>query len=353
MSVTSSISGFQITPLDRALQPLLQQRIDNKTKPPGALGQLESVALQLALIQSTEDKQNITLDRPTMIIFAGDHGIAEEGVSIAPSVVTQQMVANFLNGGAAINCFCRTVNMAIRVVDAGMLQSNDDPRLIKRRLGAGTANFSKAPAMSAESVSQGLSWGTEEVNSVKAEGCNVIAFGEMGIGNTSASAALMAALLDKPVDECVGRGTGIGDTAYARKVALIEQAVARHRPYLTSPEAILAHLGGFEIVQMTGAILAAAEAKMTILIDGFIASVAALAATKMHPACRDYMVFCHQSHERGHAAILDHLQTKPLLDLGLRLGEGTGAALAYPLLQAAACFYNEMASFESAGVEAV
>lgn len=348
-----SISEFHITPLDRSLQSQIQQRIDNKTKPLGALGLLEPLALQLALIQQADDKPRISLDKPTMIVFAGDHGIAEEGVSIAPSVVTQQMVANFLNGGAAINCFCKTVNMDLRVVDAGMLQSNDDPRLIKQSLGPGTANFTKAPAMSAESVSKGLTWGAGVVSSVQAEGCNVIAFGEMGIGNTSASAALMAAFLDKPVDECVGRGTGINDAAFARKVALIEQAVALHRPNLTSPEAILAHLGGFEIVQMTGAILAAAQASMVVMVDGFIASVAALAATRINPACRDYMVFCHQSHERGHAAILDHLQAKPLLDLNLRLGEGTGAALAYPLLQAAACFYNEMASFASAGIEAV
>lgn len=350
---TIAVPKFNIASLDPTRQGAIQARIDGKTKPPGALGQLESLASQISLILNDDAEQSLLLVKPTMVVFAADHGIAEEGVSIAPSVVTQQMVANFLTGGAAINCFCRSFDMALEVVDAGMLETNADSRLIKQRLGPGTHNFSRRAAMSLDNVHEGLGLGATLVRKIAEQGTNIIAFGEMGIGNTSSSAALMAAILDKPVDECVGRGTGIDDDHFARKVSLIEQSLALHREALSGPENMLACLGGFEIVQMVGAMLAAAECRMIIMVDGFIASVAALYAGKIAPNSRDYMVFCHQSHERGHVSVLSELNAKPLLDLELRLGEGTGAALAYPLLQAAVSFYNDMASFDTAGIEAV
>ncbi|WP_409422979.1 nicotinate-nucleotide--dimethylbenzimidazole phosphoribosyltransferase [Pseudaeromonas sp. ZJS20] len=335
-----------ISALDRTAQAQIQARIDNKTKPQGALGQLERVALQLALIQQSE---RLSLPSPTLLVFAGDHGVAAEGVSIAPAAVTRQMVLNFLAGGAAINCFCRTLGWQLKVVDAGILEPIEDPRLILRRLGAGTANLAQTAAMSPAQCQQGLQWGGEVARREIAAGAGLLAFGEMGIANTTAATALLAALTDLPVGDCIGRGTGISDAQLAHKQALIEQAVARVAGQ-TDPQALLAELGGFELVQICGAILAAAEARVPMLIDGFIVSAAALVACRMAPACRDYMLFSHGSAEPGHARLLAAMEAEPLLDLGLRLGEGTGAALALPLLQAAVSFYNDMASFESAGV---
>ena len=341
---------YSISPLDKSLVTAIQQKIDNKTKPKGALGQLESLALQLACIQKNEQ---ITFSLPTMLIFAADHGIAEEGVSIAPPAVTQQMVANFLAGGAAINCFCRLHHMDLKVINAGMLRSIDNDKLIDLSLGSGTNNFSVRPAMSLDQVNQGFLFAQQMLESLYKQGCNLIALGEMGIGNTSSASAIMAAALNCSVEQCVGYGTGIDDKTLNRKRQLIQQALELHQSKLTDPVNILAYLGGFEIVQMTGVMLAAAQRQMTILVDGFIASVAALMATQIHPGCRDYMVFCHQSKEQGHQLLLQHLQAEPLLRLGMGLGEGTGAALAFPLLQAAAAFYNDMASFEVAGVDNV
>lgn len=341
MSALCSISS-----LDRTAQAKIQARIDNKTKPQGSLGQLERVALQLALIQQTD---TLSLPKPTMLVFAGDHGIAAEGVSIAPAAVTRQMVLNFLAGGAAINCFCQTLGWQLKVVDAGILEPIEDPRLILRRLGAGTANLARTAAMTPAQCQEGLQLGAEVARSEIAAGAGLLAFGEMGIANTTAATALLAALTDTPVADCIGRGTGISDHQLAHKQALIEQALARVAGQ-TDPQGLLAELGGFELVQICGAILAAAEARVPMLIDGFIVSAAALVACRIAPACRDYMLFSHGSAEPGHARLLAAMQAEPLLDLGLRLGEGTGAALALPLLQAAVSFYNDMASFESAGV---
>ncbi|MCU7836837.1 MAG: nicotinate-nucleotide--dimethylbenzimidazole phosphoribosyltransferase [gamma proteobacterium symbiont of Taylorina sp.] len=341
---------FDISAVNRHKEKDIQQIIDQKTKPPGALGQLENLAKQLALVLVLGNNK-IIINHPTMLIFAGDHGIAEEDVSIAPPAVTQQMVLNFLNGGAAINCFCESNKMAIEVIDAGILLPVHDVRLIVQSLGTGTKNFSKQPAMEKTAVEKGLKLGADVVNKHVASACNVIGFGEMGIANSSSAAAIMAAVLKLPVADCVGRGTGIDDTKLEKKIKLIEQATQLHKKNLNSPLNILASVGGFEIVQMVGAMLAAAEKKCILLIDGFIATSAALLACQINQNTRDYMVFCHQSNEQGHQFMLEHLQAKPLLSLELRLGEGTGAALALPLLRAAAAFYNNMASFESAGVE--
>ncbi|UTV26800.1 nicotinate-nucleotide--dimethylbenzimidazole phosphoribosyltransferase [Photobacterium atrarenae] len=326
----------------------IQDKINNKTKPLGALGKLEDLAAQLALIQQAD---HLTISQPHLLVFAGDHGIAQHGVSIAPSEVTTQMVMNFLAGGAAVNCFCRTSDMTIQVIDAGTkLEPADHPQLLKQRLGAGTADFTRQPAMSRDTAFQGLMYGAEAVARVHQQGSNLVGFGEMGIGNTSSAAALMAALLDLPATDCVGRGTGISDEQFEHKLALITRALAVHQAKLEDPLSILACLGGFEIAQIAGGMLKAAELRMTVLVDGFIATAAALIATTMYSAARHYFLFCHCSEESGHQRMLEHLEAKPLLNLGLRLGEGTGAALALPLIRAACEFYNNMASFSEAGV---
>jgi len=343
---------FSVSPVSHSRDAVIQQRIDMKTKPPGSLGRLESLAAQLAAITGVE---KIRLHKPVMIVFAADHGIAEEGVSIAPAAVTQQMVKNFIDGGAAVNCFCQVASMSLYVVDAGILNAIESGRVINQRLGAGTDNIAKAPAMSRETAESGLTLGADVVRQRVAESSNVFAFGEMGIGNTSAASAVLAAILGRSVEETCGRGTGIDDDAFERKKSLIAAAFERHQATQSPDDTIniLASLGGFEIVQMTGAMLAAAEQQCVIMVDGFIASVAALAAVRIAPEARDYMVFCHHSEEQAHSLILEALDAEPLLDLGLRLGEGTGAALAYPLLQSAQSLYNYMASFDDAGIAAV
>jgi nicotinate-nucleotide--dimethylbenzimidazole phosphoribosyltransferase len=337
--------------LNNQFDAQISQRIDQKTKPPGALGQLEGLAFKLAKIQSQSDVvNNIQLSKPTVLVFAADHGVAQEGVSIAPSEVTQQMVMNFLSGGAAINCFCRSNELELIVIDCGMLNSVDDDsgQLVLQRLGAGTKNFAQQAAMSAQQLEQGLAMGSGIVNKTIASGCNVLMFGEMGIGNTSSASAILAALLQLDAQHCVGLGTGITPEQLQHKLSVVSKGAERVRGM--TPHDILCEVGGFEIVQMIGAFLAAAENNTPVLVDGFIVSVAALVASRINPDCTEYMIFAHRSQEAAHQAVLSELDAQPLLDLGLRLGEGTGAALAYPLVKAAAEFYNHMASFESAGV---
>lgn len=340
--------------LNQSYSDAIWHRINQKTKPLGALGQLEDIAHQLALIQSNQQGKfasQITLNQPTVIVFAGDHGIADEGVSIAPSAVTQQMVLNFLSGGAAVNCFCRSHNVAIKVVDCGILlpvqHGSDD--FVVQRLGERTHNLAKQAAMTCEQVDEGIALGRKIAKQVVDSGCNLLMFGEMGIGNTSSAAAILSAITGRPVEQCVGRGTGITDAQFEHKTRLVAKGVAR----CSSNEVlhVLAEVGGFEIVQMVGAYLEAAERQVPILVDGFIGTAAAFAATKTNPECREYLIFAHQSHESGHKYMLEDLNAEPLLDLSLRLGEGTGAVLAVPLIQAAAEFYNTMASFEQAGVK--
>ncbi|MEZ8785984.1 nicotinate-nucleotide--dimethylbenzimidazole phosphoribosyltransferase [Vibrio splendidus] len=354
--------------LDTQYSQYIQHRIDQKTKPLGALGLLEKVAHQLALIQSQGKEaavEHIELNKPSIIIFAGDHGIADEGVSIAPSAVTQQMVLNFLSGGAAINCFCTVNNIDITVVDTGILLpvESDSDMLISQRLGRRTNNFANEAAMSLETVERGIELGTELVSRTISNGTNIIMFGEMGIGNTSSASAILSALSNRSADECVGLGTGINNEQLARKLAVVEQGVARCKGLelkeltdlkdikgLKDIKEVLAQVGGYEIVQMVGGFLGAYQNRTPILVDGFIVSVAAYVATLIEPNCRDYMIFAHRSEESGHKILLELLDAEPLLDLGLRLGEGTGAALAMPIIRAAAEFYNNMASFENAGV---
>lgn len=367
--------NFTITAPDTALLSALQNKVDRKTKPLGALGQLEKLAVQIGLVQQSLNPQ---LLQPQMLVFAGDHGAAKAGVSAYPQDVTWQMVENFLAGGAAINVFARQNELALAVVDAGVAHdfgqragnsagklglatlasapALSTPLFINAKIAAGTANYLEVPAMTQAQCAAAMDRGAEIVRALAGQGCNVVGFGEMGIGNTASASLITHCLTGTPLAECVGRGTGLDDAGLARKQQLLETALARYRAAagdngpLNLPLNVLAEFGGFEIAMMVGAMLAAAESKMLLLIDGFIVGSAALTATRLAPALRDYCVFCHRSAEPGHQAQLQALQAEPLLDLGLRLGEGTGAALAYPLLQAAVSFLNDMASFESAGV---
>jgi nicotinate-nucleotide--dimethylbenzimidazole phosphoribosyltransferase len=341
--------NFSISPLDHALDAALQHKIDNKTKPQGSLGQLEVLARQIGRIQQTLTP---SLDRPHLLVFAGDHGAAKAGVSAYPQDVTWQMVENFLAGGAAINVFARQSGLTLTVVDAGVAH-DFGPRdgLIDAKCGPGTRNYIDEPAMSAAECAAALSKGAELARALADAGCNVLGFGEMGIGNTAAASLLTHALTGTPLIDCIGRGTGLDDAGLERKRDLLTRAVQRAAlPANADPLRVLAEFGGFEIVMMAGAMLGGAERGMTLLIDGFIVSSALLAAARLAPAISDYCIFCHRSAEPGHLAQLRALKADPLIDLGLRLGEGTGAALAWPLVRAAAAFLNEMASFESAGV---
>jgi nicotinate-nucleotide--dimethylbenzimidazole phosphoribosyltransferase len=333
----------------RELSAALQQKIDQKTKPLGALGRLESLAMQLGLVQQTLTPE---LLKPVMMVFAADHGIVAAGVSPYPQAVTMQMMMNFLQGGAAINVLARQVGMQIRIVDAGVNHAfAPHPLLLSHKVALGTNNMLEQPAMSETECAQAMSIGRQLAHAEIENGSNVLAFGEMGIGNTTAAAALMAGLCQLPAQECVGRGTGLDDVGLQRKVEIVQQVLHRHASYLNSPLAALQHVGGLEIAMMAGAMLGAAEKRAIILVDGFICTAAMLVASRLAPAVMDYAVFAHCSGEQGHRRLLQALKAEPLLDIGLRLGEGTGAALAYPLLQAAANFMREMASFESAGVD--
>lgn len=349
---------WNISQLEQSQLPAIQQRIDTKTKPLGALGQLETLAQQLCLIQGyhSGNYQHIQIDQPTVMIFAADHGIARNGVSIAPSEVTGQMVANFLAGGAAINCFCDSLDVQIKVVDAGMLYPVESPHpiLINQRIAAGTADLSIESAMTQAQAEQCLLLGEQAAKQQLATGTNILGFGEMGIGNTTAASALLSVLTGLSAEQTTGVGTGITAQQLDKKIQLISLAQKRvHEKYQSEnldPGTVLMEVGGFEIGQIVGAMLATASAGKTILVDGFIVSVAALIATRIAPTAQQFMIFAHCSAENAHQLLLKELKAKPLLDLGLRLGEGTGAALAVPLLKVAANFYNNMATFDSAQV---
>ena len=329
---------------DAALASRLAAAIDAKTKPPGSLGMLEDLALQLGLILRTVQPR---IEKPALLVFAADHGIVAENVSPYPQSVTAQMVANFLAGGAAINVFARQNGLALQVVDAGVNHDFGDlPGLTHRKVAPGTRNFARAPSMSAAQCEAALAHGYALADGLQG---NLLAFGEMGIGNTTSAAALMHKLTGLPLADCVGAGTGLDAEGVRRKQAVIEAAVALHRD-VAAPLDVLATFGGLEIAMMVGAMLGAAERRMVLVIDGFIVSSALLVAARLQPAVLDYCVFAHCSGEHGHRQLLQQLGARPLLELGMRLGEGTGAALALPLVQAAAGFLCEMATFESASV---
>lgn len=322
----------------------LTAKIDNKTKPRGALGRLERLAAQVARLQCRLDP---VMTDARMIVFAGDHGITAEGVSAYPAEVTRQMVLNFVSGGAAINVFAHQSTMALHVVNAGVrggpfaMDGVED-----QSLGEGTANFLHAPAMTPDQLERAFDIGRR----IGAEGgVQAVGFGEMGIGNSSSASLIAHRLTGAPLAELVGRGTGLDDDGLLHKVRVLEASSARVQGAL-DPLTALREFGGFEIAMMTGAMLSAADAQRIVLVDGFIASAAALAAALIEPSARAAMVFCHRSREPGHRHILDALAARPLLDLDLALGEGTGAALAWPLVRAAVAMLNDMASFDEAGV---
>lgn len=337
----------EVPPLDLSREAHLRRLIDRKTKPIGSLGRIETLALQLGLIQGSERPR---VARPTLIVFAADHGIVEAGVSPYPQAVTAQMVGNFLNGGAAINVFSAVTDLTLEIVDVGVATPMAaHPALVSRPVAAGTHNFLYRPAMSRRQVRRALEIGAERVAHHAAQGSNTFAFGEMGIGNTSAAACLMSRYFSLPIEQCVGRGTGVDDAGLDAKRQILAEALNAH-PVATDPLATLATFGGFELAAICGAVLAAARRGLTVVVDGFIATAAVVAAAALAPDVVDYCVFAHASEEAGHRRMLALLGARPLLELGLRLGEGTGAALAMPLLRAAAAMLSDMASFESAGV---
>lgn len=347
-TLNMTIADWQVEPLPRTLEAALRHRIDRKTKPLGALGRLETLALQAGLVQGTLEP---VLRAPQVMVFAGDHGLAAEGVSAYPQEVTGQMVMNFLAGGAAVNVLARANGLDVCVVDAGVCQAlAPHPGLVQARVANGTANSLLGPAMSEAQCALAMARGAGLVRRAVEDGRNVLAFGEMGIANSSAAALLLHKLAAVPLAQATGRGTGVDDAGLQHKRAVLERAAARTGAGALTPLRALAEYGGFEIAMMTGAMLAAAQARALILVDGFITSSAALVACTVAPAARECMVFSHCSAEAGHQALLTHLGAQPLLDLALRLGEGTGAVLAWPLLRSAVAMLVEMASFESAGV---
>lgn len=327
-----------------ALVQALQHKIDQKTKPLGSLGHMEALALQLGLILGTESPG---LRAPQLVVFAGDHGLAARGVSAYPSDVTWQMVENFLSGGAAVSVLARQHGLALTVVDCGV-RHDFAPRSGLRvcKVAPGTADASAGPAMDASQCLQAVGNGIALVKELPG---NVLLLGEMGIGNTSSASLILSRLAGLSIADCTGAGTGLDAVAIEHKTNVLREVLLRHGE-VTAPLEVLAAFGGFEIATMTGAVLQAAAERRVILVDGFITSAAVLVASRLCPAVLQRCVFAHRSGERGHALMLAHLKASPLLDLGLRLGEGSGAALAWPLLVSACAVVNEMASFESAGV---
>lgn len=329
---------------DSSFQKQLAAKIDSKTKPVGALGDIEALACLVATIQGTLEPKAETV---SLTIFAGDHGMAAAGVSAYPQAVTKQMVFNFLNGGAAANIFAASIGARVQVVDAGVAGDRFDyPGLLSRRIASATRNAIETPAMTRDQLDTALRMGRSIGQAIEE---NVACFGEMGIGNTSSASLVAAKVLGRSVSQLIGRGTGLDDAGLERKGTLLQTAADRTSDRLDA-HAALTEYGGFEIAMMAGAMMGAAEARRVVIVDGFIATAAALCARQINPGCERAFVYAHKSAEAGHAVLLQALGAKPLLDLDLRLGEGTGALLAFPLVKAAAAMLRDMASFESANV---
>ncbi len=341
------LEHISIEPHDPAFIQRINQRIDLKTKPPGSLGRIEALATQIAAAQEMNAP---SADPAHLIIFAADHGLVEEGVSAWPSEVTTQMVMNFLSGGAAANVFARTNGVGITVVDAGILGDvPDSDSLVKADIRKGTRNAMIEDALTREEVEQALEFGANLAIRRVNDGIKTIALGEMGIGNTSSATLLAHAIEGIPVAELTGRGAGLDDDGLRHKIDVLETIAKRKPTQLESIPALCA-FGGLEITMMAGALIGAASKRAIVLVDGFIATAAAICAIRSRPEAAQYCVFAHRSKEPGHRLMLDALGADPLIDLDLRLGEGTGALLAFPLLRNACAMLNEMATFESAGV---
>lgn len=330
-----------------AMREAALARQQQLTKPAGSLAQLERLAVQLAGLQG-RDKPSV--DQLWIAIFAGDHGVVAEGVSAYPQEVTGQMLHNFVNGGAAISVLARQLAAQLDVVDLGTVSPVDFPGVRHLRIGAGTANFVQGPAMTAEQGSAALQAGRDSVLRAKAAGAELFIGGEMGIGNTTAASAVACSLLECRAQLLVGPGTGLNAAGIVHKTQVIERALALHAEHVGDPLRSLFCLGGFEIAALVGAYLACAQEGIVVLVDGFICSVAALVAVRLNPSCREWLLFGHRGAEPGHRHLLETLQAEPLLDLGLRLGEGSGAALAVPLVRLACELHNGMATFAEAAV---
>ncbi len=339
----------QIQPLDEAAMQAARERQNKLTKPQGSLGRLEELSIQLAGMTANPQP---TMEHKVVIVMAADHGVTREGVSAYPAEVTPQMVLNFLHGGAAINVLSRQAGARVVVVDMGVAVEIDDPRgqLIQRRVGAGTANLAQGPAMTREQAEESIQSGIEVALAEISEGADILATGDMGIGNTTSSAAIACALMNQSAEMIAGRGTGVDDDGLKRKLAVIARALDVNKPNAKDGLDLLSKVGGFEIGGLAGVMLASAANRKPIVVDGFISTAAALIAVSLAPAAREYMIAAHASQERGHKLMLEWLGLKPLLDLNLRLGEGTGAVLAFHLIEASTRILREMATFDEAGV---
>ena len=338
----------QIKPLDAEAMHLAQARQDTLTKPQGSLGRLEELSIQVAGIQG---KARPVIESKVIITMAADHGVTKEGVSLYPQEVTAQMVYNFLRGGAGINVLARHVGARVVVVDMGVASELlPHPGLVVKKIGYGTRNMARGPAMEREEALRALEAGIEVVEEELAKGMDILGIGDMGIGNTTTSSAIVAAITGAPVAKVTGRGTGVDDERLRHKIEVIERALEVNQPDPDDAVDVLTKVGGFEIGGLAGAILGAAAHQVPVALDGFIAGAAGLIAVRLAPQVREYLIAAHRSVEIGHSIMLEHMGLKPLLDLDLRLGEGTGAALGISLVEAAVKILNEMATFTEAGV---
>lgn len=342
---------FKVIPVDRSMQGAIQEKIDNLNKPKGSLGRLEELAMQVCLVQQTLEP---SLAHPCHLLLGGDHGIEREGVSVSPREVTWQQMINFTRGGGGVNMFCRQHGFKLRIVDVGVdYDFSNVPGIIDCKIARGTKNFLYEPAMSEEEFDRAIQIGSDLVDDCVKEGCRVLCIGEMGIGNTSPSSIWMSLFGDIPLKDCIGAGAGLNNDGIRHKYKVLSKALARHQSSLsplTSHLLPLRIFGGFEMIAAIGAMLRAAELHLIILIDGFIMTACALGAIRLYPASQDYMIFTHCGDEAGHKMMLDIVDAKPLLHFGLRLGEGTGALCAYPLVDSAVRMMNEMNNFEKAQI---
>lgn len=341
---------FKIEKIDERLRSDIQAKIDNLNKPKGSLGRLESLAMQIALIQQALSP---SLSHPCHLLLGGDHGIEREGVSVSPREVTWQQMINFSRGGGGVNMFCRQHGFDLKIVDVGVdYDLSPYPAILNRKIARGTRNFLHEPAMSKEQYEAALTVGADLVDNCQKQGCQIICIGEMGIANTSPSSIWMHLFTGIPLKECIGAGAGLNSEGIRHKYEILSQAVANYQSvtHQATPETPLAYFGGFEMVAAIGAILRAAELHLIILIDGFIITACALAACQLYPAVKDYMIFTHCGDENGHHRMLESLQAEPLLRLGMRLGEGTGALCAFPIVDSAVRMINEMNNFDNAHI---
>ena len=341
---------FKIAAPDDALRPRIQEKIDNLNKPKGSLGRLESLAMQVCMVQQTLEP---SLAHPCHLLLGGDHGIEREGVSVSPREVTWQQMVNFTHGGGGVNMFCRQHGFKLRIVDVGVDHDlSSTPGIIDRKIARGTQNFLYGPAMTEEQFGQALNVGVELVDDCVAEGCRVLCVGEMGIANTSPSSIWMHLFCHIPLERCIGAGAGLDSAGVRHKYEVLSRSLERYNQLssLTSHLSPLIYFGGFEMVAAIGAMLRAAEQHLIILVDGFIMTACALAAIQLEPESRHYMVFTHCGDESGHRLMLDAMHAEPLLHLGLRLGEGTGALCAFPIVDSAVRMMNEMNNFKDAAI---